>query len=85
MAARARQIDTSTQAAPARARPKPRAASGEDQAAPSPALMLQQALAAEILPAEPERKWPAAATLGFIVMTCGAFWATVAVALTRVF
>ena len=85
MAARARQIDASTQAAPARAHARPRTASGDDQATLSPALMLQQALAAEILPIEPERKWPAAATLGFIVMTCGGFWATVAVALTRVF
>jgi hypothetical protein len=45
----------------------------------SPAVHLQQFLEAE-LAAPPVRKWPPAATLAFIVLTCGGFWAAVVVA-----
>jgi hypothetical protein len=83
MGARARKTDKATSletpvVGPARPRPQP--ASAGDAAAPSPALQLQQALHAEV--AAPEvKKWPPAATLGFIVVTCGAFWGLVALGL----
>lgn len=65
---------------------RPRAATGSDGAAPSPALMLQQALDAEIGGAADlgeVRRWPALATVGFVVVTCGAFWAAVAIGVAR--
>jgi hypothetical protein len=66
---------------------RPRAATGAEGAAPSPALMLQQALDAEmagVADIEP-RKWPPAATAAFILLTCGAFWAAVAMGVARAF
>lgn len=57
-------------------RPKPKPASQTDDAAPSPALILQKHVHG--LDASEPRKWPPAVTLGFIVVTCGAFWALVA-------
>jgi len=52
------------------------AANEDSIATPSPALILQQTLSAEL--SEPEvRKWPPAATVAFVVATCGAFWALV--------
>ena len=63
------------------ARHRPTAASALDAATPSPARMLQEALGVEL--PEPEvKKWPPIATLGFIVATCGSFWAVVAFGLS---
>ena len=84
MVARARRIDGTTQAPLAASPIRLRTASDADHAAPSPALMLQQALSAELHP-ELEAKWHPAATIGFVVVTCGAFWATVAIAVARAF
>jgi len=59
-----------------------RPVSAADADTPSPALMLQRALSAE-LEGEREAKWSPAATLTFIGVTCGAFWTLVIVGLTR--
>ena len=87
MAARARNTLDSAAAPVARVSGRPRMASGAEGAAPSPALMLQQALTAELNDAErdPSGKWPPAATAAFVVVTCGAFWAAVGLALSRAF
>jgi hypothetical protein len=86
MAAKARTtIDTTH--GPAVAKVRPRMATGAEGATPSPALMLQQALSAEMAerPGEAVRKWPPAAAAAFIVLTCGAFWTVVAIGLARAF
>jgi hypothetical protein len=57
----------------------------DDQAfAPSPAMALQQALEAEFS-AQPQRKWPPVATLGFVLATCGGFWTLFGLAVARIF
>jgi hypothetical protein len=49
------------------------AASGWEAPSPSPALMLQDALSAEM--AAPQvRRWPPLATMSFVTSACGAFW-----------
>lgn len=85
MAAKARTINTATHGPAVRARTRPRAATGAEGAAPSPALMLQQALDAEMssAPDMAQRKWPPAATAAFIVVTCGGFWAAVALGVAQ--
>lgn len=87
MAAKARTTNEAAHRPAHRARSRPRAATGAEGAAPSPALMLQQALDAEMAGVADmaERRWPAVATLGFIVLTCGAFWAVVAAGVARAF
>lgn len=85
MAAKARTTNPATNAPYRRAPARPREATGAEGAAPSPALMLQRALGAEmsaVAQAEPG-KWPPAATLAFIVVTCGGFWAAVAMGVAR--
>jgi len=55
-----------------------------DIAYPSPARALQEQLAAALeAPPASDGKWPPIATLGFIVGTCGPFWAGVAYLLLR--
>lgn len=80
MAARARQAGDTRPVEQVDAqleRPRPTVVSDNDGAAPSPALMLQRALHEGL--AEPRiKKWPPIATLGFILATCGGFWAAVA-------
>jgi hypothetical protein len=86
MAARARRSTSGDCGLQAGAAPRARSVrtATEDHAgAPSPALTLQQALATEILGVEEPRKWAPIATLGFIVATCGAFWAAVAFGVSR--
>lgn len=63
-------------------RPRPAPASETAAATTSPALVLQEVLSGGL--AEPEvKKWPPIATLGFILVTCGGFWAAVAFAATH--
>lgn len=57
------------------ARPRPQAAGSHSAAASSPALELQAQLAAEF---SNEKRWPPAATLAFVLATCGGFWSLVA-------
>jgi hypothetical protein len=84
MAARARNPIESVQPPHRDAAGRPRMASGAEGAAPSPALMLQQALSAELNMARSEPgKWPPVATVAFITVTCGAFWTAVGVAVSR--
>ena len=47
-----------------------------DLAVPSPVHSLQQSLADDLQVRED--KWPPAATLAFILVTCGTFWTAVA-------
>ncbi len=57
------------------ARPRPQAAGSHSAAATSPALELQAQLEAEF---SSDRRWPPAATLAFVLATCGGFWSLVA-------
>jgi hypothetical protein len=80
MAANARKIGEVEHALdevqPAPPRAAPASLQADSAPTPSPALILQQALEGGL--AEPEvKKWPPAATLAFILITCGAFWALV--------
>ncbi len=52
-----------------------------DMAVPSPARTLQQSLADDLM--DPEVKWPPAASLAFILVTCGGFWTVVAWTVSR--
>lgn len=82
-------------ARPARARPDhapvrkrarrgaARLAKGNEPAVDSPARLLQQDLSG--VWAAPRRdRWSARRTVGFIVLTCGLFWAAVAVAVLNI-
>jgi hypothetical protein len=63
-----------------------RVAGASDMAHPSPARALQKSLIPEVANAsEPaiEGKWHPAASLGFILLTCGGFWTAVAVGLSH--
>lgn len=59
---------------PAPARPAPRQAQEADGYAASPALALQQSLAAQLSEPHVER-WPMAARLGFMVVSSALLWA----------
>jgi hypothetical protein len=59
-----------------------RVAGASDTAHPSPARALQESLmpdAASALEPAIEGKWHPAASLGFVLLTCGGFWTAVAV------
>ncbi len=44
---------------------------------PSPARALQGRLSAGLSDPPVEKKWPRSATVAFVIVTCGAFWALV--------
>jgi hypothetical protein len=50
---------------------------------PSPARSLQKMLASDLDVRPLKRRWSKRATLGFIVLTCGSFWALVVFAVLR--
>jgi hypothetical protein len=50
---------------------------------PSPARSLQKMLASDFDVRPLKRRWSRRATLGFIVLTCGSFWALVVFAVVR--
>ena len=52
-----------------------------DSPVTSPARTLQAALMDDLM--DTERKWPPAASLGFILVTCGGFWLTVGYFVSR--
>jgi hypothetical protein len=63
-----------------------RVADAGDRAHPSPARALQDSLVPDALSAdamEIDGKWHPAATLGFVVVTCGGFWAVLAMTVTH--
>ena len=63
-----------------------RIAGANDRAHPSPARALQDSLIPDALSAdslEIDGKWHPAATLGFVVVTCGGFWAVLAMTVTH--
>jgi len=63
---------------PVRRAASARVAGANDLAHPSPARALQDSLTPDALAAdslEIEGKWHPATTLGFVVVTCGGFWA----------
>ena len=71
---------------PARRTAKARVADANDRAHPSPARALQDSLIPDALSAdamEIDGKWHPAATLGFVVVTCGGFWAVLAMTVTH--
>jgi hypothetical protein len=54
------------------------AATGEEASAGSNVRELQELVEARLLDFEPDvGKWPPAATIGFVLVTCGGFWAAV--------
>ena len=58
-----------------------RIADSSDRAHPSPARALQDSLLPDALSANAmdiDGKWHPAATLGFVVVTCGGFWGVLA-------
>jgi len=61
--------------------PRPRPASESGPAAPSPARALAQSLARAFAPESArgadDAPWPPAATLAFVLATCGGFWSAV--------
>jgi hypothetical protein len=64
-----------------------RLAGAQDQAAPSPALQWREALpeqwAQSQRHAAKPAKWSTRRTLGFIALSCGGFWACVAIGVAR--
>jgi len=63
-----------------------RVADASDRAHPSPARALQDSLLPDALSADAmdiDGRWHPAATLGFVVVTCGGFWAVLAVTVTH--
>jgi hypothetical protein len=56
-------------------------AESDRNASPSPALELQAALENRL--SAREDRWPPAATAGFILATCGSFWALVFTVVSR--
>lgn len=68
--------------------PQPSEAVGDEAPVPSKAHELQDLVAAQFandLDVPVEGRWHPAATLGFVVVTCGGFWAGVIVLLGRLF
>ncbi len=66
---------------------KLQAATADHAAAPSPALAMQQALATEVFLGEAPAslEWRRIAAAAFIAVACGAFWAAVALGVSRLF
>lgn len=76
-----------TDHAPVRKRTKrgaARLAKGNEPAVESPARVLQQDLSGAWNAPPRGDRWSARKTVGFIVLTCGLFWAAVAVAVVNI-
>jgi hypothetical protein len=76
-----------TDHAPVRKRAKrgdARLVKGNERAVESPARQLQQDLSGAWRAGSREERWSARKTVGFIVVTCGLFWAAVAVAVVNI-
>jgi len=81
-----RQKDPVVVSLPPRRAAAARVADASDRAHPSPARALQEGLIPDAyaeIGMEIEGKWHPAATLSFILVTCGGFWAVLAMTVTH--